>query len=128
MKKVAAQKGFTIIEVVLALAIIAVIFTIFQTSITTILINRRAKNQELAVRIVNTKMEEIRGLTYDTLPTSTVFSNALLSALPQGQAYIATSSYNNKTTQVTVSVQWREFSGMATHTVSFTTLVTQGGL
>lgn len=128
MKKVVAQKGFTVIEVVIALAVVAVIFTIFQASLTTILLNRRAQNQELAVRVANTKMEAIRLLTFETLPTSTTFTDPLLNSLPQGQATIVTSSYNSKTTEVTVNVYWAEFNGMVTHTVSFTTLVTKGGI
>jgi prepilin-type N-terminal cleavage/methylation domain-containing protein len=122
------RAGFTIIEVVVTLAMIGALFVVFQASANTILINRRVKNEEIALRVVSTKAEEIRALTYETVPTSGAFVDPLLNSLQAGSATITVSDYDAATKEVVVSVSWQERGGETTRNVTLTTLVTQGGL
>ncbi|MBI2443928.1 MAG: hypothetical protein HYV42_01640 [Candidatus Magasanikbacteria bacterium] len=120
--------GLTLIEVVITLMVISAVFIIFQTSLNVIFLNRRVNHQELALRLVNTKMEQIRALAYETLPPAGSFSDPLLSSLPSATATLTISDYDSATKQVTATVTWQEAAGNAPRSITMTTLVTKGGL
>ena len=120
--------GFTIIEVVITLAILSAVFVIFQASFNSIFLNRRVKHQELALRIADTKIEQIRALSYDTVPATGAFSDPLLANLPEGAAALIVSDYDDDTKQIVVHISWREPVSDTQRAVTLTTLVTKGGL
>ena len=117
----------TLIEGVLVLALMGVFFVIIQTTARTINLNRGSKYQEIALRIAHSKLQTLRTTAYNSLPSSGNFTDPLLSSLPNSQATLTMSSYNNKTKQARVRVTWRNPTG-ATVAVDLETLITQGGL
>lgn len=128
MQRFKTNSGSTIIEVVISLAIISATFVIFQATVNTIFLNRESEHRDLALRIAQTEIDNMRALSFANLPTSTSFSNPLLSSLPQSQASRTITTVNSQTKQVSALVSWREPTAKNTSTVNLTTLITQGGI
>jgi type II secretory pathway component PulJ len=126
--KLVQRNGYSLIEVVVSFAIIAVFFVLFQAVAGTSIINRNTKHQEQALRIAQTKINDLQFLGYASLPGSGSFSDPLLASLPQGAASITVADFNEKIKQVTVAVNWQEPGVTATRTVSLVTFVGEGGL
>ncbi len=121
------EGGYTIIEIVIGLLIVGLSLTIYQVSLNTVQLNKQAKYQDLALRIANSKIEELRAEPYSALPASGTFSHALLTDLPSGQGAMTVDTYNDGMKEVTVTVYWQ--SGTATRNVSLKTLMAEiGGL
>lgn len=115
-------------EVVISMGIIVIFFILFQAAATTAILNRDVKNKDLALRIAQSQIENLRSLGYAALPSSTSFTDTQLSLLPAGQATMAISQYNNKTKQAAVTVSWQESGAKNSHNVSLSTLISEGGL
>jgi len=109
-------------------SIIAVFFVLFQAAAGTSIINRNVKHQELALRIAQTKIDNLQFLSYDSLPASGSFSDPSLASLPQGEAAVTVVDFNEKIKQVTVTVRWQEPGVSAARSVSLSTLIGEGGL
>ncbi len=122
------SRGSTLLEALVSLAIIAVFFVLFQAAATAVILNRNVKHQDLALRIAQSQLENMRALGYAGLPSSSAFSDAQLSSLPEASASTTVSQYNDRTKQVLVEVSWQEPGAQKRHTVSLTTLISQGGL
>ncbi|TSC83666.1 MAG: hypothetical protein G01um101413_936 [Parcubacteria group bacterium Gr01-1014_13] len=120
--------GSTLLEAVVSLAIIAIFFILFQAAATTAILNRNVKHQELALRIAQSRIENLRALGYAALPSSGPFTDAQLTFLPEAAASTTVSQYNTKTKQVSVEVSWQEPGAQKRHNVSLTTLIGEGGL
>lgn len=129
-KKIVAlnSKGYTLVEVLMSLAIIAIFFVLFQAAATTVVLNRNVKHQDLALRIAQSQIENLRSLGYSALPASGPFTDAQTATLPGGQAQMAISQYNEKIKQAVVDVSWQEPGAQNRHSVSLTTLIGEGGL
>ncbi len=123
------QSGFSVIEVVITLFIIGVILLLYQAALNSVFLSRNAKDQEVALRIAQHKVEELRNGGYDSLPISGSFSDSQLSTISQGSAYMTIADFNPKTKLVNVNVSWHEPNSQTNHSVELNTLITQiGGL
>ena len=123
-------RGFSLVEVTVSIFIVGVMLILLQAVVHSGVLVRTAKNQGVALSIARNELEKVRAGGYASIPPSGSFSDTLMSALPiAATATIATSTYNAKTQQVTISVVWLETGAAASTTVSLTTLITQiGGL
>ncbi|MBI2409893.1 prepilin-type N-terminal cleavage/methylation domain-containing protein [Candidatus Kaiserbacteria bacterium] len=118
------SKGFTLIEVTVAVAIIAIVITGVSAVLARLPMNaRQARDQSLALTMARTQIERLRGAGYGALPASGPFTDPLLASLPGAAASTAVSSYSARTKQASVSVSWLEAGQIAA--VVLTTLVTQ---
>jgi prepilin-type N-terminal cleavage/methylation domain-containing protein len=125
---VRSSKGFTLLEMVFSIAIVAVILVMLGALVQTLPLIALAKNKDLALKIARNEIESLRAGGYGNLPSSGSFSNSLLSSLPSGTGTRTITVYNAETKEVLVSVSWVE-QGVTTHSVSLTTLITDiGGL
>ena len=88
-------------------------------------LTRSARHKDIALRVMNHKMEELRSLGYASLPPGGSFSDSLLNALPEGSGSTTIATYNAETKKVTVSVGWRE--GLDPRYLELTTLITETG-
>jgi len=120
--------GYLLLEVAISLGIIAIFFILFQVAATTAILNRDVKHQDLALRVAQSQIENLRSLGYAALPTSSSFTDAQLSLLPDGQAVMVISEYNDKIKQAVVTVSWQESGSKNSHNVSLSTLISEGGL
>lgn len=111
-------KGFTMIEVILAIAIIAIgMFAVM--SLVTIVIkgNTQSKKVTTATTLAQDKMEYFKGISYDNISgTYTVSNDYYLEALVQNNV----PGINTKT--VTVNVYWNPGTTTSSHKVILQTI------
>ena len=119
--------GFSLIEIVVSLAIFSALLILLQAVIRDGTLVRTSKNQGIALSIARTKLESLRSDGYVALPASGSFSDSLLDTLPQATTTLTVSTYNAKTKQITVRVLWQETGRTASSTVSLSTLITETG-
>ena len=128
MQRIKTNSGSTLLEVLISLGVIAAVFVIFQATLNTVFLNRGSKHRNLALRIAQTEINNLRALSFSELPASGSFSNSLLSSLPQSQASLTVTNINSDTKQMQVLVSWREPTAKNTSTVDLTTFITRGGI
>jgi len=121
-----SKKGFTLIEIVVALFMMSVAIVFATIVINTMKTTRDSAYEAVAFRIANSKLSELRAGGYAALPSSGTFSDQQLVDIPQGQASTTVSVWNAKTKQVLTGVSWQGADGTL-HYVSMTTLVTETG-
>ncbi len=120
------KKGFSLIEVLVAVGMLGLMIVVYQGIISNIALTRNAQDKDIALKIATYKIEELRGLGYSSLPGSGSFSDSLLGSLPSGTASMTIDAYNSKLKQATVTVSWTEPSS-STKSVSLTTLIADTG-
>lgn len=124
-----SQDGFSLIEVVITLFVIGVILVIYQAALNTVFLVRNSHNQEIALRVANNKIEELRAGGYAALPGNGAFTDAQLSGLPGSSAIMTFSDFNSSTKQVDITIQWQETGADSVKSLSLTTLIAKiGGL
>ena len=123
------EQGFSLIEIVVSLGIIGIVLVIYAAAANTMSLNQSARNKQLAYRIANSSIEQLRGTAYASLPASVTITDPLLARLPHGASgSVTVTTYNAKTKQVTSTVTWKDPASAAQRTVTLTTLITEGGL
>ncbi len=120
-----SSRGFTILEVVVSVGLIAIMLLLAYTMYANVLTVQELKQRDIALKISSHQIENLRGLGYSALPASGSFSNADLSLLPSGAGAMAVSVYNAQTKQVTVTVSWAGLGG--NESVSLSTLIVNSG-
>jgi len=120
------KKGFTLLEVVISIAIIAGLFMLYIAVIGNIYLAKTVRQKDIALKIASHKIEELRANGYDSLPATGSFSDNNLSSLNSGTGSMTISDYNSSTKQVQVTVSWKDFSG-DNQSVSLSTLIVQSG-
>ena len=114
------------IEMLVALFIMSVAVAFVTIVVGTIKVTRDSTYENVAFRIADSKLDELRAGGYATLPASGPFSDSGLASLPQGVASTSITDWNAKTKRVTASVSWRGADNL-TRFVSLTTLITESG-
>ena len=122
-----SQFGFSIVEVVITLAIIALILVVYQTAVNTIALTRESKNEEIALRIASTKLEELRNGGYSSVPASGSFTSSQFNLLPSGAGSMTTTDYNGIVKHITVTVQWNDVRTSTTRDITLATAVAKAG-
>jgi len=108
----------------IAILSVAVVFATMVTG--TIKTTRDATFENIAFRIADSKLAELRNGGYDALPASGPFSDSELASVPQGAASTTVTDLNTKMKEVMVGVSWQSAEG-TTRYVSLVTLITQSG-
>jgi type II secretory pathway pseudopilin PulG len=120
------NKGFLLIEILIAIGVICVTFFMYKSLTDSTALVRNVSDEDIALKIANHKIEELRSLGYASLPVSGTFFDSLLASLPSGSAAIAISDYNSKTKNIMVTVSWVE-PVTGNRSVQLATLITQTG-
>ena len=92
----------------------------------TVKVTRDSAYENVAFRIADGKLDELRAGGYATLPPDGEFSSPELANIPQGLASTSITALNEKTKEVTAGVSWLDANGLERY-VSLTTLVTESG-
>ncbi len=122
------QKGFGIIEVVVTLFLIGVTLLMFAIVSNSVVLNKYNKYKEVALRIAEHELQELRTTPYASLPSSGSLSNSQLSSIPQGAANLTITEIETGLSEAEVVVSWRNPSGTGTQQVSLSTYLWQTGL
>ncbi|TVL98918.1 MAG: hypothetical protein CV087_19930 [Candidatus Brocadia sp. WS118] len=119
--KIRDNKGFLMIEVILAIALIAIgLFAVMSLATAVIKGNTHSKKATTAITIAQDKIEYFKGIGYDNISgTSTVLSDYYLEALVQNNI----PGTNMKT--VTVDVYWNPGTATSKHKVTLQTIFTK---
>ena len=120
-------RGFTLIEAVVALFLLGIILLIFLGTLRTMPLVKYVENQDVALKIATSKLEELRAGGYAALPVSGSFSDSTLSQLPSGSGAVSVTAFNAATKQVIVTVTWREQGRATDSTITLTSLITETG-
>lgn len=126
-KKQNLNQGFSLLEVIITLMIAGFALVLFQTALGKTKLIQYAKNQEIALRVANNKIEELRSGGYPALPSTGSFSDAQLNDLPNASANMDVTDFNDDTKQIVITIQWQEPPSISPKTVSLATLVTKTG-
>jgi type IV pilus assembly protein PilV len=121
------EKGFTLIEVIIAIFLLAVaLLGLATVTMTVIKGNTLSQTVTTATTLARDKMEELKGMNYDALPTLTVTDYATAEGTLQTSA--ADSYYKREwsspgtdTKTIQVRVTWQEQS----HSVELKTIRTR---
>lgn len=123
------MRGFTLIEILISIALLGVMVVLYQLVLSDSALIRMSKNQEIALRVATNKIEDLRDGGYASIPATGTFSDTQLASLPSGVGNLTVTAFNAGTKQVVVAVTWREPAISATQTISLSSLITNiGGL
>lgn len=123
----ARSRGFTLIEVLIALLVIGAMVALYATVLGLFPLTRTTEHKAVALRIAEHKLADLRANAYAALPTNGSFTDSQFTLLPENATgTIAVAAVNAKTKQVSVTVEWRE-PGKATSTISLSTFITETG-
>lgn len=120
------MRGFSLVEMLVALFIMSTAVVFSTITINTIKVTRDMSYENVAFRITERKLEELRAGGYSNLPVSGSFSNSELADLPQGTASTSITVWNAETKKVSAGASWYGADGV-TRYVSLTTLITETG-
>ena len=122
-----SKSGFSLLEVIVTIFIIGLVLVLYQASLGKVKLIQYAKNQEIALRVANNKIEVLRAGGYSALPASGNFSDSQLNSLSNSSANMTITDYNADTKQVLITIQWKEPTGSALKNISLATLITKTG-
>lgn len=121
-------KGFSLIEVIIALAIVLTTLTVFGVALSSVPLTKNARSQNLAYHIGAKKVEELRNTPFDSLPAGGAFTDPGFSDLEGASGIFTIANYSGSSSikQIVVTVFWTD-SGK-TRSVVLETLMSDKGL
>jgi len=122
------QGGFTIIEVLVTLLIIGVTLLLYTVISNSITLNKYNRYKEVALRSAETRLQDLRTVSYDSLPTSGTFTNAQIQTLPEGTANLEITEISTGLSEATVTVSWRSPSSNTMQEISLSTFLSEHGI
>lgn len=114
-------QGFTLIEILVSLALIGLVMLVASILISTNELSRNARSTALAQEIVESALERARAEGASSLSNSALVDERF-SKLPGGSGTIRTSPYDAGLDEVTVEVSWQN-SEENSKSISLTTLI-----
>lgn len=121
--------GFTIVEILITLALFGVIVPAFTVGITNLTaVNNRARDLALANMLAQNKVELLRSAGYNSVNLGTTdFSSELPSTLanPKSANYVVTNP-SNGVKEVTVNISYKDYR--TTKSVQFKTYISELGV
>lgn len=122
------QSGFTIIEVVVTLLIIGVTLLLYTVISNSITLNKYNRYKEVALRVAETSLQDLRTIDYNSLPASGPFTNAQIQTLPEGSANLEITEVSTGLSKATVTVSWRSPSSNTMQAISLSTFLSEHGI
>jgi len=107
--------GFSLVEIVVTVAFIAIIGSICLTAVNIWRSIRHLQWQTIAYNIAKHKMEDLRNTSFSSLPSSGSFSDPQLSKIPAGSGQLDISGTNLK--DIKVMVYWQQENTTVNYTL-----------
>lgn len=120
--------GFSIIEVVVAMFILVVMLLLYGAASNSMVLNRDARQKELALRILVSEIEELRAMNFGDLPVSGALSNSLLSLLPAPTLTLTMSDINPSFKKAVVNITWQDPANNNPRVMELSTYISSQGL
>lgn len=124
-----AKAGFGLIEIILSVVLIIAIVTALFASSGTFFIRRSSDLQSIAAKIASKDIENLRGISFSSLPTTATCSiiDSDLTKLPNscGDRTITNYTDDSNIKQVTITIRWQE-KGIAKNLVMDTLIYANG--
>lgn len=127
-QKVSRQAGFGILEVIVTMLIIGITLLLFQVVSNSVVLNKYNRYKEIALRIAEDKIQELRTTPNTSLPSSGPFTNSLLSSMPQGAGTIEITQEADGLSKALVTVSWMNPQGTDVQKVTLSTYLWKWGL
>lgn len=129
-----SKAGFTLIEVVLVVAIVGLMVLLITNLPSSVRLNSNSNYQSLAKQIANKTIEDLRLQTYSNLANGTQsIQDSRLNNLPKGTGSVVISDCSaqictngEQLKSITVTISW--FEKTSTTSATFNTLIGNGGL
>ena len=123
-----SRRGFTLVELVVALGLIAITLFCYFAVLKTVTLTRFAKHQALAYQVAVKKIEELKAVPFGSLPVTGSFTDSALTALPQAQANLTVTDHGGSASvkEITVTISWQESVGAKN--IQLKTMLTNGGI
>ncbi|HCB02320.1 MAG TPA: hypothetical protein DEP19_08055 [Anaerolineae bacterium] len=90
--------------------------------------NKYNRYKEVALRSAETRLQDLRTVSYDSLPTSGTFTNAQIQTLPEGTANLEITEISTGLSEATVTVSWRSPSSNTMQEISLSTFLSEHGI
>lgn len=123
------QQGFTIIELLLAIAMFAIVVPSLTVGITNlIVINNRSRDLALVNMLAQNKIEQLRSKGYNSVPTGTVsFTSELPATLgnPRSGSYTITNP-SGGIKEVNITISYKDYRN--TKTLQYRTIISEIGV
>ena len=122
------KRGFSLIEIVLALFLVLALISILLTASATYTHSRRSNLQSIATKIASREIENLRDTAFGNLPGTGTLTDPDLSKLPSSNANRNVANYDpdGKIKQITITIDWTE-KGL-TKQIVMETLISEYGL
>jgi type II secretory pathway pseudopilin PulG len=120
--------GFTLIEIIISLALIMVTLVLFGAAMMNLPLIKHSRGQNIAYHAAAAEIELLRNTNFASLPVSGPFTNSGLANLENASGSLAISNYegNAMIKKIIVTVTWYEES--AAKTITLETLISNNGL
>ena len=122
------NSGFSIIEVIVALFVLIVMFLLYGAASNSVILNRDARQKELALRILVSEIEDLRATDFSSLPASGALSNPLLNLLPSASLTLTISDVDANFKKAIVSISWKDASSFNSRQMELSTYISNQGL
>ncbi len=129
IKNLKSISGFTLIEILVVLFVVAILGVILLTTSGTLAQRHSSNLQSIAAKIASKEIERLRGLDFLSLPSSgTITGDPDLTKLPSANAQRTVTNYQSapEIKQVNVTVTWQV--NEVNRQVSMETLIYQYGI
>lgn len=134
MRKLTAQSGFSLVELILVIAVAIMILAVLTNFTPAMGLITTSGHETTAREITAKRIEQIRAQGYDNLANGTSpISDSKISSLPQGAASTTVAdcpgnvcTQNEPIKYVTIQVSWNENNKPVNFSVN--TLISKGGL
>ncbi|OGG68682.1 hypothetical protein A3E65_01670 [Candidatus Kaiserbacteria bacterium RIFCSPHIGHO2_12_FULL_56_13] len=118
------MRGFSYIELIVTLALVGVILTVFLALLSPLPLARVAEHRSIALAVAENELDALRAAGYGVLPESGSWSAPELALLPSGAGTRTVTDYNDTTKQVVVNVTWSEIESTTPYSITLSTLIT----
>lgn len=122
-----SKSGFSLVEVLVTIFFVGLILVLHQTVLNKMWLIQYVENEQIALRVANNKLEELRAGGYDALPLSGTFSDSQLNDLSSCTATMTITDLNATTKTVVITIAWQQPPGTPVRNISLTTLITKTG-
>lgn len=129
-QKLSSSQGFTLIEIIVVIGLMALVFYFYNSLIQTVGFTNRGRFDDIGLSVAVEQLEIYRATEINLLPDTTQnISDPNLNLLPNGNGAVTITDYGSEDSgikQIVVQVNWTDKGNP--RDVTLTSLLTSGGV